>query len=184
MSGHIPENGPSPASIGRPAAEVNPPAEVKKIKRGLARPAVSAVKPAPVPGGESSPASIGPQPPGVNPPAEEPQAGPETVGVTAEHARAMGVELNILEGQGKAEDYAQYFRDTQLPEEEARQRGLLARSKGQTGFVVGRLASDDVWAAWRGGKFSTEKAAAIADVGRGDEAIQAAGIQRGRARRI
>ena len=42
---------------------------------------------------------------------------------------------------------------------------------------MGRFASEDVWAAWRGGKVSAEKAAAIADLGRDNEGLQAQGVK-------
>ncbi len=98
-------------------------------------------------------------------------------GVTESDARAMGAKLNILEGQGKVEDYADFFRATKISEAEARRQGLLARAKGETGFMVGRFASEDVWAGFRAGKVSAEKAASISDVGRGDEGLQVAGLQ-------
>ena len=36
---------------------------------------------------------------------------------TAEAARALGAELNILEGQGSIDDYAQFFRETGISEQ-------------------------------------------------------------------
>ncbi len=104
----------------------------------------------------------------------------ETEGVSEKDARSMGAMLNILEGQGKVDDYAEFFRETQVSEEDAEKEGLLARAKGQTGFVLGRFASEDVWAAYRGNKISAGKAAVISDVGRGDEGLQAAGLERAR----
>lgn len=102
----------------------------------------------------------------------------ESDGVSEGKARAMGAKLNILEGQGKVEDYADFFRASEISESEATREGLLARAKGKTGFLVGRFASDDVWAGYRGRKISAEKAAAIADIGRGDDRLQAAGLNK------
>mgnify|MGYP000028113015 CR=1 FL=1 len=104
----------------------------------------------------------------------------EVDGITAEAARALGAELNILEGQGSIDDYAQFFRETGISEQAADKRGLLARSKGKTGFLVGKFASDDTWAAYRSGKISAEKAAVISDIGRDDPGFQAVGLDRAR----
>ena len=98
-------------------------------------------------------------------------------GVTEVEARAMGAKLNILEGQGKVEDYADFFRATKISEAEAERQGLLARVKGKTGFMVGRFASEDVWAGYRNGKVSAEKAAVIADIGRDNDGLQSAGLE-------
>jgi hypothetical protein len=101
----------------------------------------------------------------------------EEDGVSEDDARAMGAKLNILEEQGKVEDYADFFRNTQIEEEDAKEQGLLARSKGKTGFILGRFASEDVWAGYRAGKLNAAQAAAIADVGRNDDGLQQLGLQ-------
>lgn len=104
----------------------------------------------------------------------------EEDGYSERDARAIGAELNILEGQGTVDDYATFFRNNSITEGDAEQRGLLARVKGRTGFLLGRFASDDVWAAFKAGHLSADRAAAIADVGRGDDGIQAVGIKKAR----
>jgi hypothetical protein len=104
----------------------------------------------------------------------------ESDGVTADQAKALGAELNILEGQGTVDDYASFFRQTEISENAAQRRGLLARSKGQTGFLVGKFASDDTWTAFRSGKISAEKAAIVADEGRGDPGFQQVGLEKAR----
>jgi hypothetical protein len=101
----------------------------------------------------------------------------EADGVTANQARTLGAELNIKEGQGSESDYAEFFRLSDIDEAAAESRGLLARSKGRAGFLVGRFASDDAWAAYLNGKLSFAKAAVIADIGRGDEGLQALGLK-------
>lgn len=77
-------------------------------------------------------------------------------------------------GQGTVSDYAQYFRHTEITEEQARQRGLLARVKGKTGFRSGKSASDDVYSRYLSGKLSEAKAEAIAKGAPGDERVQLA----------
>jgi hypothetical protein len=100
----------------------------------------------------------------------------EADGITVAKAKALGAELNILEGQGSVDDYTKFFRHTEINKEQAEKRGLLARTKGRTGFLVGRIASDETYAAYRNGKLSAEKAAIIAEEGEGDEGFQQLGI--------
>jgi len=102
----------------------------------------------------------------------------ESDGVTADQARVLGAEINILEGQGTVDDYAQFFRESGIDEPQANERGLLARGKGKTGFVLGKYASDNTWAGFRAGKLPADKAAVIADIGRDDEGIQNLGTAR------
>lgn len=72
-------------------------------------------------------------------------------------------ETNIRDGQGSIKDYAQYFRNTEIDQQTARERGLLSRTKGKAGYIIGKSAVDDVYARFLGGKLSEAKAAAIAN---------------------
>jgi hypothetical protein len=71
------------------------------------------------------------------------------------------------------EDYVRYFENSDISEETAKRRGLLARDKGRQGFFIGRFGSPDLLSAFHGRKVSADKAAAIAEVGQGDVARQA-----------
>ena len=48
--------------------------------------------------------------------------------------------------------------------------------KGRTGYLIGRYASDNLYSMYRNGDISDSKTATIADITRGDEALEAAGI--------
>jgi hypothetical protein len=99
----------------------------------------------------------------------------ESDGVSAEDARAIGAMINIMDGTGSVQDYAEFFRETKISEETAKKKGLLSRVKGQTGFLVGRFADDSTYASFKAGELSQEKAKVISDIGRGNEAIQGLG---------
>lgn len=88
----------------------------------------------------------------------------ESEGFTADDAKILDAELNIRDGQGDTADYANYFRNTRhlYEEETARARGLLRGSKANTGWTIGRNASDDLYSYWRSGKINDARAAAIA----------------------
>jgi len=103
----------------------------------------------------------------------------ESEGFTKTMALTMDAESNIREGQGGVKDYAQYFRANQeITEADARTRGLLSRSKGQSGFRIGKSAVDDVYAAFIGGKLNESKAAAIAAGAPNSESAQLAAISK------
>lgn len=102
----------------------------------------------------------------------------EADGITESKARAIGAEVNIKEGQGTEHDYAQFFHETEISEDAARERGLLARRKGQAGFVVGKFAIDDVYYGFRNGKVGLEAAFDIADIARDRKDVQAVAIRR------
>lgn len=107
----------------------------------------------------------------------------ETDGITAAHAKMLGAELNIKEGQGTIDDYATFFRESGIEEAEAKSRGLLARGKGKSGFLIGKFAANDVYDAFRSGQVTAEVASTIADVGRDNEAIQNLGLARAKSKR-
>ncbi len=104
----------------------------------------------------------------------------ETDGVTAEQARRNGILINIRDGQGDVIDYAQFVRGENMSEETARHEGILAREKGRLGFQIGRYAGDNLFDLYRSGNISDAKAAAVAEIARGDEATEAAGIRAAR----
>lgn len=98
-------------------------------------------------------------------------------------ARAMilDAELNIRDGQGTVRDYADYFRAREdLTEQQARAGNLLREAKGITGWQIGKGAGDDLYAAYRAGKVSEPKAAAIAEIAPGEVPVQAAAMSEAR----
>lgn len=101
----------------------------------------------------------------------------EVDGVTAEEARKHGVLTNIRDEQGDIQDYAEFVRSENMDEATAEAEGLLSRNKGRKGFLIGKYASDNLFSQVRDGSFPTGSAAVIADVARGDEALEAAGIR-------
>ncbi|MCE5185398.1 MAG: hypothetical protein LLF76_04665 [Planctomycetaceae bacterium] len=93
---------------------------------------------------------------------------------TRQMALTFDAESNIRDGQGTVKDYAHYFKNSRITEEEARQRGLLSRVKGNVGFRMGKSAADDIYAAFTAGKLSESKAYAIANGAPGNESAQLA----------
>ncbi len=98
----------------------------------------------------------------------------ESEGFTKAMALTADAESNIRDGQGSVKDYVQYFRNTEISEESARERGLLSRAKGKIGFRIGKSAVDDVYAAFLGNKLSEAKAYAIANGAPNNESAQLA----------
>lgn len=96
----------------------------------------------------------------------------ESEGFTKAMALTADAESNIRDGQGSIKDYAQYFRNTEITEESARERGLLSRSKGEAGFRIGKSAVDDVYAAFLAGRIPDAKAAAIAKGAPNNDPVQ------------
>ena len=102
----------------------------------------------------------------------------EADGFTKEKAMSFDAEANIRDGQGSARDYASYFRHSGISLSEASSRGLLARDKGRAGLAIGRGSADGLYALWRNGRITDEKARVIAEEAPGSEALQALGIQK------
>lgn len=100
----------------------------------------------------------------------------ETEGFGVQDALTLDAELNILDGQGTVKDYANYFRHTQITKEQARSRGLLSRAKGNSGWALGKDATDNLFDQFRNGGISEGRAVAIAKAAPGNERLQNAGI--------
>jgi RNA polymerase sigma factor (sigma-70 family) len=100
----------------------------------------------------------------------------ETDGVTAEQARRNGVLINIRDGQGEVRDYASFVRSENLSEDEAKAQGVTARQKGRSGFLLGK-SGDTLYEAYTNEVIPETKAVIIADVAKGNEAIEYAGIK-------
>ncbi len=101
----------------------------------------------------------------------------EAAGFDQRDAARLDAELNIRDGQGSVQDYASYFKHSQISQEDADARGLLARAKGKAGFTIGNAASEDTFAAHNAGRISDSAALAIATAAPGDAAAQSVGLR-------
>lgn len=101
----------------------------------------------------------------------------EADGVTAEQARRNGILINIRDGQGDVQDYAEFVRNDNMSEETARKEGILARDKGRSGYIIGHYASDNLYNQFKAGEIKADLTEIIADIARGDEALEAAGLR-------
>jgi hypothetical protein len=102
----------------------------------------------------------------------------EADGFTQEMAERYDAEANIRDQQGEISDYAHFFRHyPELTEAQAADKGLVARSKGQAGWSLGRNATDDLYSLYQAGRIAEAKAVAIAGAAPGNAALQAAGIE-------
>ena len=100
----------------------------------------------------------------------------ESDGVTAEEARTKGVWQNIKDGKGSISDFADYFRGSELTEEQAKTEGLFTEKEGRTGFVIGKNSGETLWSAFKNG-LAANRAEAIASVAQGDEGLEAVGVK-------
>lgn len=103
----------------------------------------------------------------------------ESDGETADFARRRGVLMNIQDNKGTVRDFASFFREDKISYEEAVERGLFREKEPEPkqGFMIGRYANDLLYSAFRNGEISADKAAVIAEIARGDEALEAAGVR-------
>lgn len=99
----------------------------------------------------------------------------EADGFTRAMAMTLDAEMNIRDGQGATGDYANYFRNSEVTEAQAKERGLLSRTKGKDGWTLGKLAGNDLYALYRGDKISEAQAVAIAKAAPGEDALQRVG---------
>ncbi len=102
----------------------------------------------------------------------------EADGFTKEQAFLLDAESNIRDEKGSIDDFATYFRHSPVTEEEARSRGLLSRAAQRQAFGLGKHAADNLYGAWKNGKLSADKAAAIASAAPGDDGLQTAALSR------
>lgn len=101
----------------------------------------------------------------------------EAEGFTKAKAMTFDAEANIRDNQGGVRDYANYFRNSDITEQEASGRGLLARDKGRAGFAIGKWGAPDLYEAYRGRKLAEPKAESIARAAPGNADLQAVGIR-------
>jgi hypothetical protein len=101
----------------------------------------------------------------------------ESAGITEEMAKAQGAFYNIRDETAKVEDVARFFRNNKISKDAARKQGLLRGAKGETGFVVGRFASDEVYFSFINGQIGEKQAATIALAGKENPGLQDAGLK-------
>lgn len=103
----------------------------------------------------------------------------ESDGFTKDQAIIFDAESNIRDGQGAVRDYAQYFRDTggKVSRGEAEARGLLSRRAGNSGWHLGRDATDDLYTLYANDGIAEGKAVGIARGAPGNAAAQASAIR-------
>jgi hypothetical protein len=101
----------------------------------------------------------------------------ESEGFTAEQAHLFDVEQNIKDGKGTVKDYVRFFKESDLGEDEIKERGLTARSLGKMSYDIAKNGSDSLTALFLDGKIPDAKAAAIASGAPANEAAQAAGVK-------
>ena len=101
----------------------------------------------------------------------------ESEGFTAKQAMMLDAELNIRDGQGKVKDYVDYFTHSEISEDEAERRGLIARSIGQRAFVIASKGSEELITLHRNEIISDQAAAEIASIAPNNSAMQAVGLR-------
>ena len=101
----------------------------------------------------------------------------ESEGFTAKQAMMLDAELNIRDGQGKVKDYVDYFTHSEISEDEAERRGLIARSIGQRAFAIASKGSEELITLHRNEIISDQAAAEIASIAPNNSAMQAVGLR-------
>lgn len=100
----------------------------------------------------------------------------ESEGFDRQKALTFDAEQNILDNQGTEKDYANYFRNTEITEDEARLRGLLRGTKATSSWVLGKNATDQTFNAYfRTGEVNFKQAVAVSKAAPNDERLQLAG---------
>jgi hypothetical protein len=100
----------------------------------------------------------------------------ESEGFDTQKALTFDAEQNILDNQGTENDYANYFRNTELTEKEAGLRGLLRGAKASAAWILGKHATDQTFNSYsRTGEINFKQAVAISKAAPNDERLQAAG---------
>jgi hypothetical protein len=100
----------------------------------------------------------------------------EAKGFTRDHAAVLDAELNIRDGQGKAKDYVNYFKESGIDRQTAESRGLLARATGKRSFTIATQGSDELITAVRSDQIGDEAAYYVALNAPKDSRLQAVGI--------
>jgi hypothetical protein len=100
----------------------------------------------------------------------------ESDGFTAKDALTFDAEQNILDNQGSEYDYANYFRNAKITEEEANSRGVLRTERVKSAWILAKSATDQTFDAFfRQRDLGFKQAAAIAKAAPGNETLQLAG---------
>lgn len=92
-------------------------------------------------------------------------------------AATLDAILNIRDGQGGVSDYANFFRNSGITEQDANSEGLLARAKGKAGWSIARDAGENVYESHSAGIISDEAALAFSRAAPKDATSQAVGLK-------
>lgn len=98
----------------------------------------------------------------------------EADGFDSKRARILDAEMNIRDEKGSDRDFATYFRESGIGEEEAKSAGLISRKSQQAGFNIGNKAVDSLYTAFMDNRIDSKRASAIAEGAPRDERIQTA----------
>lgn len=101
----------------------------------------------------------------------------ESDGFTRDMALIFDAESNIRDGQGEIKDYANYFKNAAIDRDQATARGLLRGSKGNSGWHLGKDATDDLYTLYANSQIPEAKAVAIARGAPGNAPAQASGMR-------
>lgn len=101
----------------------------------------------------------------------------EAKGFDRLQASILDAELNIRDGQGKAKDYVNYFKESGITKQDADARGLLARATGKRSYTIATQGSDELIAAVRADQIGDEAAFYIALNAPSDARLQSVGIK-------
>jgi len=101
----------------------------------------------------------------------------ESEGFDKMSAARLDAELNIRDGNGSIADYSSYFRHSGITDADAQARGLLARTKGKTGFQIARDSSEDTFALHQAERLSDDAASSISRAAPGDAGLQGVGAR-------
>jgi hypothetical protein len=103
----------------------------------------------------------------------------EADGFTPKDIQRIDAELNIRDGKGETQDFANYFRlipESELSSVEIQRRGLLNDSQGRAGYIIGRKAAPDVFDLHWNNKISDDQAVAITEIAGNDPDFAQAGL--------
>jgi len=107
----------------------------------------------------------------------------ESDGYTQSKMIMMDIISNIQDDKGTAQDYAKVVKEGALNYGQLETAGFLGTAKGRQGAIIGKFASDLLYARFMEehpspkNRISAEIAATIADIGRNDEGLQQLGIE-------
>ncbi len=100
----------------------------------------------------------------------------ESEGFNADMARMLDIELNVKDGRGKVKDYVSFFKEFNLPKDQARSEGLLNTAIGRQAYEIADAGSPSLIAAHFNKEISDDAATSIAINAPKDDALQNLGM--------